>query len=113
MIFPIYNNFTGIKSNFLVVQAEVTGESLGACDERFTRNDTQISKEWSVKWTFVLEVDVSNSETQCHLSGCGEKSSRTWSSLYLNSRDTIQPNVPDLYLCPRLNAPDYETNIHF
>jgi hypothetical protein len=49
MIFPIYNNFTGIKSNFLVVQAEVTGESLGACDERFTRNDTQISKEWSVK----------------------------------------------------------------
>jgi hypothetical protein len=49
MIFPIYNNFTGIKSNFLVEQAEVTGESLGACDERFTRNDTQISKEWSVK----------------------------------------------------------------
>ena len=49
MVFPIYNNFTGIKSNFLVVQAEVTGESLGACDERFTRNDTQISKEWSVK----------------------------------------------------------------
>ncbi len=34
-----------------------------------------------------LEVDVSKSETQGHLSGCGEKSSRTWSSLYLNSRD--------------------------
>ena len=35
-----------------------------------------------------LEVDVSKSETQGHLSGCGEKSSRTWSSLYLDSRDT-------------------------
>jgi hypothetical protein len=34
-----------------------------------------------------LKVDVSNSETQGHLSGCGEKSSRTWSSLYLDSRD--------------------------
>jgi hypothetical protein len=32
------------KSNFWAVQAAVTGESLEACDERFTRNDTQISK---------------------------------------------------------------------
>ncbi len=60
MIFPIYNNFTGIKSNFLVVQAEVTGESLGACDERFTRNDTQISKEWSVKSIFVCGNVICN-----------------------------------------------------
>jgi hypothetical protein len=51
MVFPIYNNFTGIKSNYWVVQAAVTGESFGACDERFTRNDLQISKECSVKIT--------------------------------------------------------------
>ena len=35
-----------------------------------------------------FKVDVSKSETQGHLSGCGEKSGRTWSSLYLNSRDS-------------------------
>ncbi len=51
MVFPLYNNFTGIKSNFWVVKAAVTGESLGACDERFTQNDLQISKECSVKMT--------------------------------------------------------------
>ena len=33
-----------LKNNFWAVQAAVTGESLGACDERFTRNDLQISK---------------------------------------------------------------------
>ena len=51
MVFLIYNNFTGIKSNFWVVQAAVTGESLGAFDERFTWNDLQILKECSVKMT--------------------------------------------------------------
>jgi hypothetical protein len=34
-----------------------------------------------------FKSEVSNSETQGHLSGCGEKSSRTWSSLYLDLRD--------------------------
>ncbi len=48
-VFPIYNNFTGIKSKFWAVQAAVTGESLEACDEHFTWNDLQISQEWSVK----------------------------------------------------------------
>ena len=35
-----------------------------------------------------LEVVVSKSETQGQLSGCEGAIRRTWSSLYLNSRDT-------------------------
>jgi len=37
--------------------------------------------------TLALEVVVSKSETQGQLSGCEEQSGRTWSSLYLKSRD--------------------------
>jgi hypothetical protein len=39
-----------------------------------------------------LEVVVSKSETQGQLSGCEEQSGRTWSSLYLNSRDSYKGN---------------------
>jgi hypothetical protein len=38
-----------------------------------------------------LEVVVSKSETQGQPSGCEEQSGRTWSSLYLNSRDKSGP----------------------
>jgi len=44
MFSPYTTISQAFKSNFWAVQAAVTGESLGACDERFTRNDTQISK---------------------------------------------------------------------
>ncbi len=49
MVFPIYNNFTGIKSKVLGSRSSSNWWVAGSMWQAW--NDLQISKEWSVKWS--------------------------------------------------------------